>query len=83
MFLERLIAARRGGLPLQMPDLLVDLVAHVLQALEIFARVGDTRLGLLATLLVREMPAASSRNARMSSALASMTREIMPCSMIA
>jgi hypothetical protein len=64
-------------------DLLVDLVAHVLQALEVFARVGDARLGFLAALLVLEMPAASSTKARMSSALASMTREIMPCSMMA
>ena len=33
--------------------------------------------------LYLEMPAASSMNARMSSGFDSMTREIMPCSMIA
>ncbi|MFM7625974.1 MAG: hypothetical protein ACKO7G_05805, partial [Gammaproteobacteria bacterium] len=35
-----------------MADLLVDLVAQILQALEVLARVGDARLGLLAALLV-------------------------------
>ena len=51
-FLQRLVAARGGGLTLQMADLLVDFVAHVLQAFEVFARVGDARLGFLAALLV-------------------------------
>ena len=51
-FLERLVAARGRRLALQVTDLLVDFVAHVLQALEVLARVGDTRLGLLAALLV-------------------------------
>ena len=35
-----------------MADLLVDFIAHVLQALEVFARVGNTRLGFLAALFV-------------------------------
>ena len=51
-FLQRLVAARSRGLALQVTDLLVDFVAHVLQALEVLARVGDARLGLLAALLV-------------------------------
>ena len=51
-FLEGLVAARGRGLALQVADLLVDFVAHVLQALEVFARVGDARLGFLAALLV-------------------------------
>ena len=51
-FLQRLVAARGRRLALQVADLLVDFVAHVLQALEVFARVGDARLGFLAALLV-------------------------------
>jgi hypothetical protein len=50
-FLDDLVAAGGGRLALQMPDLLVDLVAHVLQALEVFARIGDTGLGFLAAFL--------------------------------
>ena len=50
--LESLVAARGRRLALQVADLLVDFVAHVLQAFEVFARVGDARLGFLATLLV-------------------------------
>ena len=52
LLLERLVAARGRGLALQVADLLLDLVAHVLQALEVLARVGDARFGLLAALLV-------------------------------
>ena len=52
LLLESLVAARGGGLPLQMPDLLFDLVAQILQTLEILAGVGDAALGLLAALLV-------------------------------
>ena len=52
LFLQRLVAARRGGLPLQMADLLVDLVAHVLQALEVLARLAYAAFGLAAPLLV-------------------------------
>src|SRR6185437_3383199 len=52
LFLQRLVAPRRGGLPLQVPDLLLDLIAHVLQALEVLARLGDAALRLLAPLLV-------------------------------
>ena len=51
-FLQGLVTARGRGLALQVADLLVDFVAHVLQALEVFARVGDARLGFLAALLV-------------------------------
>ena len=51
-FLEHLVAARGRGLALQVADLLVDFVAHVLQALEVLARVGDARLGFLAAFLV-------------------------------
>src|SRR5581483_1716169 len=49
---ERLVAPRGGGLALQMANLFLDLVAHVLQTLEILARLMDTALRLLATLLV-------------------------------
>ena len=52
LLLERLVAPRGRGLALQVADLLVDLIAHVLQALEVLAGVGDARLGLLAALLV-------------------------------
>ncbi len=52
LLLQRLIASRRGGLALQVADLFLDLIEHVLQALKILTRVGDARLGLLAALLV-------------------------------
>ncbi len=52
LLLELLVAARGIGLALQVADLLLDLVAHVLQALEVLARVGDAALGLAAPLLV-------------------------------
>ncbi len=44
--------ARDVGLAREVPDLLVDLVAQILQALEVLARVRHARLGFLAALLV-------------------------------
>ena len=52
LVLERLVAARRAGLPLQVADLAVDFVAHVLEPLQVLARIGHARLGLAAALLV-------------------------------
>ena len=46
LLLERLVAARGGGLALQVADLLVDLLAQIVQPVEIFARLGDAALGL-------------------------------------
>ena len=57
LFLERLIATRGGRLALQMADLLLDLLAQIIQAIEVLARLGDAALGLAAALLV-------ARNAR-------------------
>ena len=84
LLLQRLVAARGGGLALQVADLLVDLVAHVLQALEVLARIGDAALGLPAALLVAgDAGGLFDEGAHVLGACASMTREIMPCSMIA
>ncbi len=52
LILERLVAPRRAGLPLQVADLPVDFIAHILQALQVLTRIGDARLGLAAALLV-------------------------------
>ena len=52
LLLERLVAARRGGLALQVAQLLLDLVAQVAEAREVLARLRDAALGLLALLLV-------------------------------
>src|SRR6185437_410801 len=52
LVLQRLVAPRGRGLALQVPDLLLDLIAHVLQALEVLACLGNAALGLLAPLLV-------------------------------
>ena len=52
LLLERLIAARRRSLPLQMPDLLFNFVTKVLETLEVLARIGDAALRFLAPLLV-------------------------------
>ena len=46
VLLERLITARRGRLALQVLELLVDLVAQIVESLEILARMRDTALGL-------------------------------------
>ena len=56
LFLQCLVAACRGGLALQVADLLVHLVAQVLQPLEVLTRLGDACLGLLAALLVARDP---------------------------
>ena len=50
--LQRLVAARGRGLSLEMPELLLDLVAQVAQAGQVLARVRDAALGLAAPLLV-------------------------------
>ena len=50
--LQRLVAARRRGLALQVAQLLLDFLAHVVQALEVFLGVRDAILGLAAALLV-------------------------------
>src|ERR1700731_2402665 len=52
LLLQRLVAPRARRLALQVADLFFDLIAHVLQPLEILAGLGDARLGLLAPLLV-------------------------------
>ncbi len=52
LFLESLVAARGGCLALQVADLLIHLVAQVLQPLQVLTRLGYTRLGFLAPLLV-------------------------------
>ena len=57
VLLHRLVAARGRGLALQMADLLLDLVAQVLQPLEVLARIADAALGFAPPLLV-------ARNAR-------------------
>ena len=43
---QRLVAPRGGGLALQMADLLLDLVAQVLQPLGDFSRVSATRASI-------------------------------------
>ena len=50
--LEVLVALRVFRLLLQVRELLLDLVAQILEALEILARVRNAVLGLAATLLV-------------------------------
>ena len=84
VLLQRLVAARGRGLALQVADLLVDFVAHVLRRSR-FSRVSAMRaLGLLAALLVaRDAGGLLDERAHVLGACASMTREIMPCSMIA
>ena len=57
LFLETLIAAGCSSLTLQMTQLLVYLVAQVIQTFEIFARAGNTAFRFLAAFLV-------TRNAR-------------------
>src|SRR5207244_6955889 len=52
LLLQRLVTPRASRLALQVADLFFDLIAHVLQPLEILAGLGDARLGLLAPLLV-------------------------------
>src|SRR6185295_7305591 len=52
LLLQRLIAARGGSLTLKMPNLLVDLVPHILQAFEIFTRLVDAAFRFLPPLLV-------------------------------
>ncbi len=52
LVLETLVATRGRGLSLQVPDLLFNLIAHILQALEILACLGDAAFRLLAALLV-------------------------------
>jgi hypothetical protein len=54
--LQRPVAPRGRGLALQMANLLVDFVAHVLQALEVLARLADAALGLATALLVARDP---------------------------
>ncbi len=50
--LERLIAAGRGRLALQMADLLVDLVAQIVEAIQILARLTDAIFGFPPAFLV-------------------------------
>src|SRR5262249_7787781 len=52
LLLESLVPTRGGRLPLQVSDLFLDLVAQVLQTLEVLARVGDPALRLLTPFLV-------------------------------
>ena len=52
LLLQRLVAARGHGLALQVADLLVELLAQVVQAIEVLAGVRDAALGLAAPLLV-------------------------------
>ena len=52
LFLEALIATRRSSLTLQVPQLLVHLIAQVIQTLEIFTGAGNAALRFLAALLV-------------------------------
>ena len=52
LLLERLVAAGGRGLALQVPELLLDLVAQVGETREVLARVPDAALGLAAALLV-------------------------------
>jgi hypothetical protein len=51
-FLERLIAARRRRLPLQMADLLVDFLAQIVQTIQILARLADAIFGFPPAFLV-------------------------------
>ena len=52
LFLQRLPALGRAGLAVQVVELLVDLVAHVLHAVEVLAGGLDPAFGFLAALLV-------------------------------
>ena len=52
LVLERLVAARRGRLALQVTDLLLDFLAQIVQTVQILARLADPILGLAAPLLV-------------------------------
>jgi len=49
---QRLVAAGRRRLPLQMPDLLLNFIANVLQPFKVLARVSNPRLCLAPPLLV-------------------------------
>ena len=57
LFLQDLVAARGGGLALQVADLLLHFLAQIVQAVQILARLGDAAFGFAAPLLV-------ARNAR-------------------
>ena len=52
LLLERLIAPRGRGLALQVADLLLDLLAQIVQPVQVLAGMGDPALGLAAPLLV-------------------------------
>ena len=82
--LQRLVAARGRRLALQVAQLLVDFVAHVAADVRDFPWCARCELSVSRRRsLYLEMPAASSTKPRSSSGRASMTREIMPCSMMA
>ena len=49
---QRLVSLRGGGLALEMPELLLNLLAQIVQAFEVLARVPDPVLGLAPSLLV-------------------------------
>ena len=52
LLLQHLVALRRLSLPLEVVELLGDLVAQVVEPVEVLGRVAHPRLGLLAPLLV-------------------------------
>ncbi len=52
VLLERLVAAGRRGLALQVAQLLVDFLAQVVEPVQVLARVRDAALGLAAAFLV-------------------------------
>src|ERR1700677_5052410 len=56
LLLEHLVPAGGGGLALQMADLLVHFLAQIVQALQVFARLGDAALGFPTTPLVARYP---------------------------
>ena len=66
----------------QVLELLHEFLADVVQPQQIFPGVLQAQLGFAAA-RDTDTPAASSRKTRSSSGLASITREIIPCSMIA
>jgi len=82
-FLQYLVAARSGGLTLQVTDLLVDFVAHVLQPFEVLRACRRCAPRFPCGALVPGDAGGFFAKRACPSAFASMTREIMPCSMMA
>ena len=83
VLLQFLVALGLAGLALEMLDLLVDLVAKVVQPVQVVAGMANAVLGLPAALLVLRNAGCFLDITRISSGLASISRDTMPCSIMA